>query len=218
MYRYLSYNILSVVPRSICNNFGVWNNYAFCKVISSKFKFNINYSENLDPVRDQKASIDRFICNLDLEFGGLKYTEDIFFFDNKFNPKESYLDHVLLCDSAPIKINDVPTKLFTTLNTYSVVEDCDNYLSQIKKFKNIGFDQRKIIISKYQNYCQDLKKSVITRDIGISCEKLVLHKEFRINKKYEMITPICKSWSQITNKDLLLDRQFNLFLDFVLVG
>ncbi len=222
MIKTLSQKIINIhqKPTNLVN--GIYNTFYFNNIISNDIKYEILYKECLD--KNRKKPIDRYISSLLIHNNKNVIEEKVFIFENNYNPKENYTDHIITCNNKKISIDMINPILLRKINTFGIVNKCIEELDKIKTYKNEGknYDSsRTKIISLYNDFCLDLEKSPITKGIGTDSKKLLYNNNFsipRIEKNFEVIKPIFDKWSKITGKELLIDRQFNLFCDFILLG
>ncbi len=225
MFKTLSQDVMKIFnrPKNLPN--GVWNHYTNSQLISNNIKFNIYYKECIDSNR--KEPIDRYYSQLDFTFGKKIYREEAFIFLNGYNGpncKENYYEHKLFENNNLINYNQINPLVFKKINLFIMANELDEIL---KKYKAIGYhrkfypNEKEIIYNNYLRFCDELEKNVITRHIGNPSKEFVRINKYdvpSIIKEYNLIQPIIKKWSKITGQDLLTDRLYNIYLDFLLVG
>ncbi len=225
MIKTFSQNILKIYPKPTYKLTGIWNHFSKSEVVSSNIKFDIYYKECIDTNR--KESIDRYYSLLNLKFNNTIYHEESFYFDNKYagpNCNVNYFDYVLLENSKSICYDQINPLVFKKINTFIIANQMENFLAETKSIirkRKLYPGEKQILCDKYLLFCEELEKSIITKHIGIPSKKMIRIDKYEVSsiiKEYNLIEPIIKSWSKITGRDLLTDRLYNIYLDFLLVG
>ncbi len=213
---------LHIKPSNL--NYNVWNTFCFQERISNDIVYDIMYKECIDINRIEP--IDRFSTSLTIKSGKKFYTEELFYLENKFNVKENYFIYNLMLNDNKISFEDIEKTdklLLRKIETTRILNICDICINNFKNknSRQITKQDQMELIKNFDIFCKDLDKNPITRDIGsISTNLLYLEKNYlpKIDKNFNSLKPIFDLWTKVTGKDLLVDRQFNVFCDFILLG
>ncbi len=222
MFKTLSQDLMRIFPKPTNLKTGIWNHFTSNGVITSNIKFDIFYKECLDISR--KTPIDRYYSQVNLQFGNKLYTEESFYFNNGFNNKENYYDYKLYENNKPINYSQINNLVFKKINTYIFVNDLEKIVNNFKHYyygRKLLPDEKDIICSKFISFCDELESSVITRHIGSKSKDLIRIDKYEvpsIAKEYNRIQPVIRDWSKLTGRDILIDRMYNIYLDFLLIG
>lgn len=222
MIKTLSLDVMKLFPKPNTLKQGLWNHFSYNGVISNNIKFDIYYKECIDKCRSKP--IDRYYSNLNFHFGNKIYHEESFLLLNEFNKQENYYDYKLFVNNESIQYNQINQLVFKKINTYMIANDLELFLQKIKAVyygRKLSPDEKEIICTRYLNFCDELENSVITRHIGYYSKDLIRIDKYEVPsiiKEYNKIESVIKNWSKLTGRDILVDRLYNIYLDFLLVG
>ncbi len=222
MIKTLSQDVMKIFTRPQNLQSGIWNHFSKNLVISNNISFDIYYKECLD--KNRVVPIDRYYSNLNFKFGNKNYKEESFYLSNGFNKKENYYDYKLTSNGELIDFNQINPLVFKKINLFIKTEEFESFIKDTKHkiwARKLYPDEKILVCNKYYEFCETLESSIITRHIGLEAKNMIRVDKYEVPsiiKEYYQIKPIIHKWSKLTSRDILIDRLYSIYLDFLLVG
>ncbi len=220
--RTLSQDVMKIFSRPKNLEYGIWNHFSQKIIMTNNISFDIYYKECED--KNRIEPIDRYYSNLNFTFGNKLYKEESFFLLNEFNKKENYYDYKLTVNDQPIDFNQINQLVFKKINLYIGANIFESFLTDTKHkiwARKLKPEEKIEVCVQYSKFCELLESNAITRHIGSEAKHLIRVDKYdvpSIIKEYNQIKPIIHKWSKLTSRDILIDRLYSLYLDFLLVG